>query len=271
MVLALLVRVPGPGAQSRGGVGMAHHQQGHHGLYPTDSDGNAFADALPMVFQAKGYSYGDPGRYQDGAEDYAGILSQLRKQGAEVLNGVATPSDFATFWVQAGEQGFRPKASTVAKAVLLPSGVEALGDKGGGQTTECWFHPTFPYTGAASGLTAKQLCDAWERDKGAQWVQPLCLLGQFEVCTDVLRRCKDPPDKAAVVEAIKQTKTTTVGGPVDWTVNPDPYSGFYNFSTKPIAAGQWVKGAGAWKYDLEIVASATQPEVKTTAAIKALA
>jgi branched-chain amino acid transport system substrate-binding protein len=240
------------------------------GLYPSDDDGNIFADALPLVFQAKGYTYGDPGRFADGSEDYAAILAQMRKRGAEILTGVAGPSDFARFWAQAVQQGFRPKVSTMAKALLLPSGIEALGDAGTGQTAECLFHPAFPYTGSVSKLTAKQLCDQWEEDKGAQWVQPLCLFGQFEVWTDVLTRCKSPDGKAAVVEAIKQTKLDTVGGPVDWTVNPDPYSGFYNFSTKPIAAGQWVKGTGAWKYDLEIVASATQPDIKVTAAIKAL-
>ena len=53
-------------------------------------------------------------------------------------------------------------------------------------------------------------------------------------------------------------------------MNPDPYSGFYNFSTKPISGGQWVKGAGKYPYDMNIVASVTQTEIKTTATIKEL-
>ena len=74
--------------------------------------------------------------------------------------------------------------------------------------------------------------------------------------------------KKIFIAATKQTKITTIGGPVDWTVNPEPYSGFFNFSTKPITGGQWVKGTGKWPYDLNIVASVSQPEVKTTSSIK---
>jgi branched-chain amino acid transport system substrate-binding protein len=240
------------------------------GLYPNDGDGNAFADALPLVFQAKGYSYVDPGRFEDGTEDYTAVIAEMRKQGVEIVNGVPTPQDYASFWKQAVQQGFHPKASTQARAMLFPAGVNALGDLGDGQTVECWFHPAFPYKSSVTGLTPQQVCDLWEEDKTEQWTQPICYFGQFEVWTDILTRCKDPFDKNEIVNATKQTKITTIGGPVDWTVNPEPYSGFYNFSTKPIAAGQWVKGAGAWQYDMEIVASATQPDIQTTAAVKEL-
>jgi branched-chain amino acid transport system substrate-binding protein len=240
------------------------------GVFPNDGDGTTFADALPMVIEVKDYTYVDPGRYEDGTTDFAGLIAQIRSEGAEILVGVPVAGDYATFWQQAGRAGLRPKAATMARALLLPSGIEALGDSGEGQTSECWFHPSFPYTGTVSGLSAKQVCDLWEQEKAAQWVQPLAMFGQFETWTDVLTRCADPTDKDALVAAIKQTKLATVGGPVDWTVNPDPYSGFYNFSVRPITAGQWVKGAGAWKYDLQIVASATQTDVVTTATVQPL-
>ena len=240
------------------------------GLYPNDNDGNVFAGGLPPAFEAKGYTYFDPGRYQNGTEDYTAIISQFRKEGVEIVNGVPTPPDFANFWKQAVQQGFRPKMSTEAKAMLFPAGVNALGDLGDGQTVECWFHPTFPYTSTVTGLTAQQVCDQWEQDKQAQWTQPVCFFGQFEVFSDILTRCKNPLDKNEIIAATKQTKITTIGGPVDWTVNPEPYSGFYNFSTKPITGGQWVKGTGKYPYDLNIVASVSQPDVKTTGAIKEL-
>jgi branched-chain amino acid transport system substrate-binding protein len=241
------------------------------GLYPNDGDGTAFADALPLVFQAKGYSYVDPGRFADGTRDFTALIAELREQGVEIVSGIPTSADFATFWRQAMERGFRPKVSTQARALLFRAGVDALGDLGDGQTMECWFHPSFPYTSTVTGLTPKQVCDQWEGDTGEQWGQPLCLFSQFELWTDILTRCKDPSEKDEIVAAIKQTKTTTIGGPVDWTVNPEPYSGFYNFATKPIAAGQWVKGAGGRGYGVEIVASATQPDIKTTAAARELA
>jgi branched-chain amino acid transport system substrate-binding protein len=238
------------------------------GLYPNDADGLAFAAGLPPAFEALGYTYVDPGRFENGTEDYTAIISEFRKEGVEIINGVPTPPDFANFWKQAVQQGFRPKVSTMAKAMLFPDGVNALGELGDGQTVECWFHPKFPYTSSLLGVTPQQICDQWEAETGSQWTQPVCFFGQFEVWTDILQRCTDPLDKNAIIEATKQTKITTIGGPVDWSVNPEPYSGFYNFSTKPITGGQWVKGSGKWQYDMEIVASVSQTEIETTAAIK---
>ncbi|MCL5734657.1 MAG: ABC transporter substrate-binding protein [Actinobacteria bacterium] len=240
------------------------------GLYPNDADGLAFAQGLPAAFQPQGYTYVDPGRFEDGTEDYTAIIRRFRKEGVEIVNGVPTPPDYANFWKQAVQQGFRPKISTEAKAMLFPDGVNALGDLGDGQTVECWFHPTFPYLSTLTGLKAQDVCDLWEQEKGVQWTQPVCLFGQFEVLTDILKRCKNPADKNEIINATKETKITTIGGPVDWTVNPDPYSGFRNFCTKSISGGQWVKGAGRWKYDMHIVTSVSQPEIKTTAAIKEL-
>ncbi len=241
------------------------------GLYPDDVEGRLFAAGLPPAFEAKGYAYVDPGRYKDGTTDYTAIIGQFSKQGVEILNGVPSPADYASFWKQAVEQGFRPKAATMAGALLLPSGVEALGDLGDGQTVECWFHPRFPYTSSLLSVTPQQVCAQWEEQTVSQWTQPLSLFAQFEAFTDIVQRCGNPSDKNAVVAAVKATKITTVGGPVDWTVNPDPYSGFYNFCTQPITGGQWVKGTGRWPYDMNIVASVTQPEVQTTAAVKELA
>ena len=114
------------------------------GLYPNDADGQAFSGGLPAAFQAMGYSYVDPGRYENNTEDYTAIISKFRSEGVEIVNGVPTPPDFSNFWKQAVQQGFRPKISTEAKAMLFPDGVNALGELGDGQTVECWFHNTYP-------------------------------------------------------------------------------------------------------------------------------
>ncbi len=241
------------------------------GLYPNDGDGNAFAGGMPAAFQPVGYSYVDPGRYQNNTEDYSTIIGQFRQEGVEIVTGVPTPPDFANFWKQAVQQGFRPKVSTEAKAMLFPQGINALGELGDGQTVECWFHPKFPYKSDITGLTSQEICDLWELEKGEQWTQPICFAGQFDVFTDILSRCKDPKDPNAIIEATKGTKIMTVGGPVDWTVNPEPYSGWYNFCTKPITGGQWIRTPGGkYQYEMEIVASASQTDIKTTAQIKEL-
>ena len=237
-------------------------------LWENSADGDNFANVLPGLFEQLGLTLSNPGQYPTGTEDYTQIISQFKKDGVEIVCGMATPGDFSNFWKQATQQQFRPKIVTVAKALLFPDGINALGDLGDGMTVECWYHPTYPYKSDVTGMTPQQYCDQYEADTGFQWTQPVCFIGCFELWTDVLRRTKDPKDKNSIVEAIKATKVTVTGGPVDWTQNPDPVSGYYNFCTKPIAGGQWVKGSGKWKYDLVIPVSATHPDIPVGASMK---
>ncbi|MFH0915715.1 MAG: ABC transporter substrate-binding protein [bacterium] len=231
------------------------------GLFPNNADGIAFATGLPPAFEASGYTYVDPDRFPEETEDYSAIISTFKKEGVEIVCGVCSPPAFSNFWKQAVQQGFRPKISTQPKALLFPDGVEALGDLGAGQTVETWFHPSFPFKSDITGLTAQQVADQFSADNDRQWTQPVCFFGQFEVWTDILQRCTDPTDKSAIIESTKQTNLMTIGGPVNWSVNPEPYSGWWNFSRKPITGGQWVKGTGKYKYDLVIVANDTDPDI----------
>jgi branched-chain amino acid transport system substrate-binding protein len=237
-------------------------------VFPNDSTGMAFQKGLVPAFEGAGFKVVDAGLFTSGTEDYTQMLSLYKKEGCELLVGVPTPPDFSNFWKQALQQDFHPKISTQARAMLFPQGVEALGDLGDGQTVECWFHPTFPYTSTVTGLTSQQVADMYSQATNQQWTQPVCYSGQFEIFTDILQRAKDPLSKDSIVEAIKQTNMTTIGGPVNWSVNPEPYSGWHNFCTKPITGAQWVKGTGKYPYDLEIVVSATTPQIKTTAVMK---
>ena len=65
------------------------------------------------------------------------------------------PPDFADFWKQAVQQSFHPKIVTRAKAMLLPDGIEALGDLGDGMMLECSFHPPFPCKSDHTGAPRK--------------------------------------------------------------------------------------------------------------------
>lgn len=71
------------------------------------------------------------------------------------------PPDFTTFWKQALQQGFKPKAASVGKAILFPSSVEALGKDGHNLSSEVWWTPNHPYKSSINGMTAKQLADAY--------------------------------------------------------------------------------------------------------------
>jgi branched-chain amino acid transport system substrate-binding protein len=239
-------------------------------LWVNDADGMVFANNLPALFEELGYTLVDPGRFEVGTEDFSAIISEFKSEGVELVCGMANPAEFTNYVTQSAQQSFQPKITTCAKALLFPSSVDALGDLGDGMTVEAWYHPQYGYKSDVTGMTAQQYCDDFEATTGQQWTPPICFIGCFELWTDVLRRATNPLDKASIVEAIKGTKLTLTGGPVDWTVNPEPKFGFWNFSSKPLAGGQWVKDTtGKHKYAMELVASEQDPtNIPVTAEMK---
>ena len=107
------------------------------GLFPNDADGNAWGDpqhGLPPELTKAGYKLHDPGRYQVMNNDFTSQISAFKAAGAEVVVGNMIPPDFATFWSQAAQQGFKPKIVTIGKALLFPSVVQSLGARGDGLT-----------------------------------------------------------------------------------------------------------------------------------------
>ncbi|MGO4841196.1 ABC transporter substrate-binding protein, partial [Rhizobiaceae sp. 2RAB30] len=119
------------------------------GLFPNDADGNAWGDAelgFPKALAAGGFALTDPGRYQPLSDDFSAQISAFKAAGAEIATGVMIPPDFGTFWAQAGQQGFKPKIVTIGKALLFPSAVAALGERGHGLSSEIWWSPQHPFT-----------------------------------------------------------------------------------------------------------------------------
>ena len=104
------------------------------GLFPNDADGNAWGDPNvgigPGLAAAGGFTVVDPGRYENLQSDFTAQINAFKAANAEIVTGVVIPPDFTTFWTQANQQGYKPKAVTVAKAILFPSSVEALGPLG---------------------------------------------------------------------------------------------------------------------------------------------
>ena len=100
------------------------------GLFPNDGDGNAWGDKVvgfPPALDKAGYKLIDPGRYQNLTDDFSAQITAFKNANAEIVTGVVLPPDFTTFWNQALQQGFKPKAASVGKAILFPVAVEALG------------------------------------------------------------------------------------------------------------------------------------------------
>ncbi|MHB1343828.1 MAG: ABC transporter substrate-binding protein [Thermoleophilia bacterium] len=208
-------------------------------MWPNDADGNAWADEVngfPPALTAGGFELVDPGRFQQLTEDFSAQISRFKDAGCDIATGVMIPPDFATFWKQSAQQGFKPKVASVGKGLLFPSSMEALGDIGYGLTTEVWWTPSHPFTSSLTGESCGDLAAKYE-SSGRQWTQPLLHYAVYEVAVDALSRTADIDDKASIVAAIKETKMDTIAGPVDWSTGPVP-----NVSKTPLVGGQWVKG-----------------------------
>ncbi|MBZ3905270.1 ABC transporter substrate-binding protein [Streptomyces griseiscabiei] len=244
-------------------------------LWPNDSDGNAFRDkATGYRAQAatKGFTFVDPGSYEGGTKDFSSVIATFKKEGVEILAGVPTPPDFATFWTQAAQQGFRPKVATISKAILFESSVASLPNGlGDGLCTASWWVPQFPFTSTLTGQTATQLAADYEKSplsKGRSWNQGLGPNhALFEVANHVLRNA-DPKNREAVAAQIGRTTLDTVLGHLSWTGggkgNP-----VKNVATIPMVGTQWVKGGGK-TYDLDVVSNTLLPQVKLDGKAKAL-
>ncbi len=231
-------------------------------MWPNDADGLAWSDAKtgqPPMLKEAGYTFVDGGRYQNGGEDFTPQISKFKGAGCEILSGVMIPPDFTNFWKQSLQQGFNPTVATVAKALLFPSSLEALGEVGYGLTTECWWSPTHPFKSSLSGQTCQEFADAYTESTSKQWTQPLMHYAVFEVVADALKRTTNVDDKQVILDAVKATNMETICGNVNWQAGPDQ-NPVPNVSKTPLVGGQWVKGED-WPYDLKVVTNVVAPEV----------
>lgn len=237
------------------------------GLFPNDADGNAWGDpelGFPKPLSGAGYTLTDPGRYQPLNDDFSNYISAFKEAGCEIITGNMIPPDFGTFWSQAAQQGFNPKVVTIGKALLFPSVIESLGDRGDGLTSEIWWSPNHPFSSSLTGDSAKALADGYVADSGRPWTQPIGFKhALFEVVKDVVARAADLDDPKAIVDSIKSTSLSTIVGDVDWSKGPVP-----NVTKTPLVAGQWQKSGD--NFDLVITTNKEAPEIPLGGELKLL-
>jgi branched-chain amino acid transport system substrate-binding protein len=188
------------------------------GLFPNDGDGNAWGDpnvGFPPVLDKLGYGLTDPGRYQNLTDDFSAQINAFKQGNVEIVTGVPIPPDFTTFWNQAKQQGFNPKAASIGKAILFPQAVEALGDAGNNLSSEVWWSPSHPFKSSLNGLSAGEVAAAYTQATGKQWTQPIGFVhALFELATNVMGRVSDAGDGDAVAEAIAASNLQTIVGPI---------------------------------------------------------
>ena len=235
------------------------------GLFPNDADGNAWGDAklgFPGPLAAQGFKLVDPGRYQPLSSDFTSQIAAFKAANVEILTGVMIPPDFATFWGQAAQQGFKPKIVTIGKALLFPSVIASLGARAEGLTSEIWWSPSHPYKSSLTGQSAAEMCAAYVAATGKPWTQPIGFAHSlFEVAIDVLKRSKAIEPKA-ILAAIQATDLKTVTGPVKW---PGPVK---NVAKTPLVAGQWQKNGD--KLELVITTNTQAADIPAGGKLKLL-
>ncbi len=238
------------------------------GLFPNDADGNAWGHpelGLPKPLAAEGYNLVDPGRYQPLSDDFSNYIAAFKDAGCEIVTGNMIPPDFATFWSQAAQQGFNPKVVTIGKALLFPSVIESLGERGDGLSSEVWWSPNHPFASSLDGSSAKDLAEGYTAASNRPWTQPIGFKhALFEVVADVARRADDLEDPEAIVAAIQGTNLDTIVGNVNWANGP-----INNVTKTPLVAGQWQKDGDA--FDLKIVANSAASNIPLTGDLKFLA
>jgi branched-chain amino acid transport system substrate-binding protein len=242
-------------------------------LFPNDGDGNAWGDkqvGFPPVLEKQGYKLTDPGRYQNLTDNFSAQITAFKNANCQIVTGVVLPPDFTTFWKQALQQGFKPRAASVGKAILFPVAVEALGRDGHNLSSEVWWSPSHPYKSSLTGQSAKQLADAYEGATKKQWTQPIGFIHSlFEVATDVLKRTKEIGNAKATVEAIRATNLDTVVGKVEWNGKGLPPFAARNVTKTPLVGGQWRLKDGN-KYDIVITDNRTAPEIPVGGKMEAI-
>ncbi len=255
-------------------------------LFPQGPTGAAWADrrfGIPGGFIDQGYTFISRHQFHDlsNPKDFRPLVADFIEQDAQVLTGVPTPPDFATFWKvartytdQSGRPNpYRPKLATVAQALLFPAFIEVVRPSASGLCSEVWWHPTYPYRSSLTGQTAAQLALEHTELTGRQWTQPIGPLhALFEVATDAIRRA-GLGDRQAVAEALAATDLRTIAGRLTWgneqSVAPEAAR---NVARSPAVGGQWLSSrpGSPFAFDLVVVANPGYPEIPVGGRVRPL-
>lgn len=221
--------------------------------------GGAMGDAklgMPGIFAKAGYRVVDIGKFAPGTDDFSAYIQAFKKENIQIVTGLFAPSEWASFVKQSAQTGFKPRVATIAKALLFPGGVQALGKSAAGMSTEIWWSPAYPFKSSLTGQTARQLADAYTTATKKEWTQPLGVMHALvEVGIAALKASGDPKNPKKVADAIRSLKQNTVIGQLDFAG-----SGIKNVSKMRVAGGQWVfddKG----KLELAVTNNGLAPEI----------
>lgn len=208
------------------------------GMFPNDADGNAFRAAFPPACEAAGYKFVDGGAYTDGTTNYSSMIETFKSNNCAFYVNCPLPPDFATFWKQAEAANYRPVLATVAKVLLFPSDVLALGSLAKNIATDGWWSPWHPYHSTLTGESCMSLAQGYEKSTGQEWIQSMgSTYSLFEVAVEALQKVDDPHDRAQLANELHKVNYKGMCGPINFAKGPAPGVGII----KPVGI-QWKPG-----------------------------
>ena len=241
-------------------------------LVPNDADGNAIRAGLLPALQAAGWEIVDPGPYENGSADFTNHINAFKDAGVEIVNAFPFPPDFPVFWRQAAQQGLaaQVKIMQMAKAGLFAPELESMGELGYGLHAGAYWHPQFPFTSSALGLSNAEIAAGYEAASGKQWNQQVgATAGLLDATLAAIAASGDPKSKDAVAGALSTLKADTALGSIDFSAGTMG-GAVQNCCETHLVGVQWNRAAeGAWQFQLDIVSNADHPTVPTTAEMTA--
>ncbi|NTV89574.1 MAG: ABC transporter substrate-binding protein [Clostridiales bacterium] len=222
-------------------------------LAPNDTEGISFAKVINEKAASRGYTIVDPGRFPVGTVDYAQIIDTFKRENIDVVCGVMISKDFTKAYQQMHEQAFVPKMACVAKAILFPASVEALGDELPlGLMTEVWWSPGHPYKSSITGKSSAEFAAEYVAATGKQPTNPLgCKHANIEIVADALKRAQTL-DREVLRHALAETDLDTIIGHIKYNEQ--------NFCETRIVVGQWQKGSD-YPWEAKIISNKSAPEI----------
>jgi branched-chain amino acid transport system substrate-binding protein len=225
-------------------------------LLPNDALGIPWMEAFKPAIPAAGWDATFSDLYTVGNEDFTSVISTYKKVGVEIMFCEGNPGDFATFWKQCLQQGFKPKLCTPAVALAFPEGAQALGDLAVNMCGELGWHPATGFKSPLLDEDAQTFADKFTQSTGKQWNQSLCHFLVFDWAADVLKRTTSVDDKEAIMAAVKNTKMDTIAGPIDFTAPiSEPTVGAARISENccktPLFGNQWRKSKDGSQFPFE--------------------
>jgi branched-chain amino acid transport system substrate-binding protein len=231
--------------------------------FANDADGTAWHQVFAEKIVEDGYNLIDPGQYPSGTTDFTGLVADFKNAKIDILAGTNIPPDFSNLWNQMLQAGISVECVTMGKCCLLLGDVQAIGeDIIEGVMTEVWWTPDHPYASALTGVDCATLGAAYSADNGGRPMpQPAgYAYAAIELAAQVLIDA-GTTDKAAVRDALAQTDTTTIVGPIKY----DKVRGGLHYGDTVICGGQWQRGDDG-ALTLVMIDNSLYPEVPITGA-----